>query len=288
MRSPGFATRRRCAGWRHRRLAPGRDNPRPLRRTLRRPVAEPRAVPMSVRRGDPCGRPDSRRAGVVPDGDIGVWLRDGTTPVPYGARSAGPWRNLAQFPCRFVGATLAVARIRDAPALCRMATSALAPGRDNPRPLRRTLRRPVAEPRAVPMSVRRGDPCGRPDSRRAGVVPDGDIGVGSGTGQARPLRRTLRRPVAEPRAVGSGTGQARPLYLLDGFAPRGAELGSRRERPPVPPCHEHLRRTGAPAVLPRWMPSEEFAPRAPVQGPAGTAARPELWQQRQGGNTCQT
>ena len=90
---------------------------------------------------------------------------------------------------------------------------------------------------------------------------------------SRPVFR-VAEAVGNRRRAGTSPGQAPPLYHFQRFVPKGTERADRREQPPRPSCLEHLRRTCAPAVLPRWMPSEEFAPRAPVQGPAGTAALP--------------
>ena len=126
---------------------PGRDKPVPYgpapaleatRWTRRRLEA--------TRRGDPCGRPDSRRAGVWDRTRRAVVTPGRDKPVPYGPAP-----------------TLEATRWTDGT-------------------------------RGRLETARRGDPCGRPDSRRTGVWD-----------------RTRRA------VVDSGTGQARPLRLLQGL-----------------------------------------------------------------------
>ena len=217
MRSPGFATCRRCAVATPRRFS-GRGQARPLR------CARRRGDSRRGRRGDPCGRPDSRRAGVGRSRRL-VVSPGGDKPVPYGVPAVAGIRAMA------VGATLAVARIRDAPALDGRGASSFLRDGTGPSPTvcppsREFASRPVGatlvvarirdapaldgreaspflrdgtspSPTVAPRRRgdsrhgRRGDPCGRPDSRRAGVGRSRRLVVFSGTGQARPLRWPL-------------------------------------------------------------------------------------------------
>ena len=230
--------------WRRPGAGPGRDKPVPY---------EP--APGVARRGDPCGRPDPRRgrrwamatpgrwpgtgqarplragAGVARRGrplrspgsatrrrwtmaTPGRWPGTGTSPVPYEPAPAWP-----------VGATLAVARIRDAPKLDDGDARALARDGDKPVPY---------EP--APGVARRGDPCGRPDPRRAGVGRWRRMGVGPGRGQARPPTSRRRAwPVGATLAVARirdapalDDGDARAL-ARDGTSPSPT---SRRRRGP--------------------------------------------------------
>ena len=170
-------------------LAAGRDKPVPYGGFPQRP---------GRRGGDPCGRP--RRT------CRGPWWRDGTSPSP----AAGSHSDRGG-----VGATLAVVRGEHA--------GGLGGGTGQARPLRRVptasgtawgrpLRssaenmpaasaagrdKPVPYDGSHSVRGRRGgDPCGRP-RRTCRRTP------GSGTGQARPLRRV---PTA------SGTAWGRPLW----------------------------------------------------------------------------
>ena len=187
MRSPGFATWGR---WTDRGALDGsrrvgvwiRDGTSPS--PTDRPVGLGRGVARvlersNVRRGDPCGRPVSRRGGV---GRIaGRWTDRGALAFGSGTGQARPLRTAPSAwgeasrafssGATFVGATLAVARFRDVGALdgSRRVGVWIRDG-TSPSP----TDRPVALGRGVARvlersNVRRGDPCGRPVSRRGGV-----------------------------------------------------------------------------------------------------------------------
>ena len=172
-----------------------------------------------ARRGDPCGRPDSRR---------GAFDRDGTSPSPTADRDAAHG-------IRSLGATLVVARIRDvarwigtgqARPLRRIATRRMGSGpwgrplwspgfatwrvgsgRDKPVP-HGGSRRGAWDP------ARRGDPCGRPDSRRGALDRDGTSPSPTADRDAahgiRPVGATLVVARIRDVACWIGTGQARP------------------------------------------------------------------------------
>ena len=102
-----------------------------------------------------------------------------------------------------------------------------------------------------------------------------------------PSGRGLPSPSPGTAAASARTGQARPLYPSQRFRAARREVGGRSPGAiSRPPCREHRRRTRALAVLPQWTPSEQFAPRAPVQGQAGIVACPGLCSNGQGGKRC--
>ena len=103
-------------------------------------------------------------------------------------------------------------------------------------------------------SRRRG--CGA-TRRYASVAVTGDP-FGPGSPLQSPLRSDFRFYPYRLRSLALAAHSCTSYKRLCASIARN--WAGRREQPLRAQCHQHLKRTGAPAVLPRRMPREELAP----------------------------